>query len=235
MTAAIKGIVAIFDYLKAGEIQSHRSVGLECGSIWRQGASNQSSCQCPGMTTVAGPSPCTEPRYSTQAKRQRYHLRRSCFGLRCLGLRCLRRGETSSACSSQDSQLQGQPGFPAVLRGPIGALHASGHRRLQVRQQDTLRVHQVDRRLFNHQQEPRSSVASRTSSTPGRSFGSIAWRPVLSKRLPLPTRRSKLACPNARGELRAPWFGPYLQTADSIVHVGGAVRGGCVPQEQDST
>ena len=46
------------------------------------------------------------------------------------------------------------------LRGPYGALHASGHRRLQVHKQGNRRVHEVDRRLLDDQQEPSSSAAS---------------------------------------------------------------------------
>ena len=42
------------------------------------------------------------------------------------------------------------------------------------------------------------------ANTPGRNFGSIAWRPVLSKSSPLSTRRSKSMCPNVWGELCAP-------------------------------
>ena len=41
-----------------------------------------------------------------------------------------------------------------------GALYASGQRRLQVRQQDNRRVHQVVHRLLVDQQEPSSSVVS---------------------------------------------------------------------------
>ena len=42
---------------------------------------------------------------------------------------------------------------------------------------------------------------TRAASTQGRSFGSIAWGPVLFKSSPPPTRRSKLVCPDVWGEL----------------------------------
>ena len=55
--------------------------------------------------------------------------------------------------------------------------------------------------------------AYKGASIPGRSLGSAAWRPVLSKSSPPPTRHSKSVCPNAWGQLCAPWFGGCLQTA----------------------
>ena len=76
------------------------------------------------MAPVTGSSPYTELGCSTQARRHWHYIRGG-----CLGLRRLRRGESSTACSPQDIQLQGQPAFPAVLREPDGALHASSHRR----------------------------------------------------------------------------------------------------------
>ena len=108
MAAAKKGIATIFDYEKtqAGGIQRHRATtererrpllvrfGLECGPIWRQGASNERSRQCPSVAPAAGSSPCTEPGYSTQARRHWDRIRGG-----CVGLRRLRRGESSTACS----------------------------------------------------------------------------------------------------------------------------------------
>ena len=56
-------------------------------------------------------------------------------------------------------------------------------------------------------------AATRVASTLGRRFGSIAWRPVLFRSTPPSTRRSNSVCPNAWGELCAPWFGACSQTA----------------------
>ena len=62
---------------------------------------------------------------------------------------------------------------------------------------------------------------TRAVSTPGRSFDSTAWRLILSKSSSPPTRRSKSVCPNAWGELRAPWFGTCSRKVASHRPCGG--------------
>ena len=139
--------------------------GLEWGRIWRQGASNERSSQYLGVVPAARSSPYTEPGYSTQARRYWYYI-----GGEFLGMQRLRHGEGSTACSLQDSQSQGQPVFPAVLRRPDGALYASGHWRLQIGQQGNRRVNQVDCRLLVDKQEQTYSVASTTPLSYGHPF-----------------------------------------------------------------
>ena len=199
---------------------------------------------------MAGPSPCTELGYSAQAKRHWYGIRRG-----CLGLRRLRREESSTVCSPQDSQPQGQPAFLAVLRGPNGSLHASDHRRLQVCEHYNRQVHQVDRRLLLDQQEPSSLVAL----TVGRLDGHTRWWPhrslarrqgrrvhrvevsavLLGDRYYQRVRRQQHAaanrCVRTRGE--NPVHHGLVHARRqllSIVYVGVAVHGGGVPQQQIS-
>ena len=105
---------------------------------------------------VSPPSPTVEPFW--------HHIQ----GV-CLGLRYLRRGENSTACYLQDIKPQGQQDFLTVLQGSDGALHASGHRRLHVRQQYNRRIHHVDRHLLIRQQNASSSVASAVRRLDGRS------------------------------------------------------------------
>ena len=125
-------------------------------------APSERSRQYPGMAPAAGPSPCIEPGYSTQERRHLYYIRGG-----FLRLRRLRRGKSSTGCPPQDNQPQ--PAFPAVLRGPDGALHASGYNRLQVRQQGNRRVNPADRRLLADQQELSFSRPSAESFTESRS------------------------------------------------------------------
>ena len=175
MTAAKKDILTMFDYenprlegsnvtvslrSESGDLYSF-VMDLRGGGIWRQGASRERSCHCPGVATATGSSPCTEPEHSTQARQHWYHNRGGCLGLRCLHL-----GEGPISCSSQDRQPQGPPAFSAVLRGSDRVLYASGHKRLQVRQQGNRRVHQVDRRLLIDQQETSSSTVRRLDDHP---------------------------------------------------------------------
>ena len=179
MTATSKGTVTIFDYERPRLDGFNVAMLLrsESGDLYsfvldlsadRYGTKEQA------VNAIAnaqvwhrrlGHLHCTEPGYSTQARRYWYHIRGG-----CLGLPRLRRGKCSTACSLQDSQPQGQPAFPAVLRGSDGVLHATDGRRLHVRQQDNRRVHQVDRRLLVDQQKPSSSVASTVHWLDGHSF-----------------------------------------------------------------
>ena len=173
------------------------------------------------MTPVAGSSPCTERDHSAQSRRYWYHNRGG-----CLGLRRFHRGESSTACLPQDSQPNGQPAFPAVLREPDGVLHASSHRRLKVREQDNRRVHQVDRRLLVDRQEPSfeviSTVRRRVGHPVRRPHRSLARRKErrlhrggVSAVLPRVRRHQHAAakplCPNARAGLCALWFGACSQ------------------------
>ena len=136
-----------------------------------------------------------------------------------------------------------------------GGLHASGHRRLQIHQQDNRRVHQVDRRLLVDQQQPTSSVASTVRRFGGHPlrrphhllacrqgrrvhWGGV-WAILLGDRYYLRVRRHQHTAENQRfralrensmchGSVRA------RRQQFLLVHVRGAVHGGGVPQEQDS-
>ena len=171
------------------------------------------------MAPVAGSSPCTEPGYSTQARRHWYHIRGG-----CLGLRRLCRRKSSIACSSQDSQSQGQPAFSAVLRGldgPFTPVAIGGYKYVSKITGEYTKWTAVylltnknqalqSLQLFVDSTAILSAAASfvgaptRAASTSGRSFGSVAWRPVLSKSSPPPTCRRKWVCPKMWGELCAP-------------------------------
>ena len=146
-------------------------------------------------------------------------------------------------------------GIFSCATGPDGPLRASGHRWLQVRQQDNRRVHQVDRRLAVCQQESSSSVALPVHRLDGHSLRmshrSLARRQgrcvhrggVLAVLLgdryyPRVLRHQDAAansCVQSREE-NSVRHGLVLVCRQrlSIVHVKGAVYGGCVSEEQDS-
>ena len=146
MTAARKGIAAIHDYENPRLEGFNVAVPLrsESGDLYSfvlDLSADQYGAKELAMNTVTNAQVWhrglghlhaqIDPGYSTQARRHWDHIRAG-----CPGLRRLRRGESSTASSPQNSQPQGQPAFPAVQREPDGALHAGGHRRLQLRQQD---------------------------------------------------------------------------------------------------
>ena len=91
------------------------------------------------------------------------------------------RGGLNSLLPSRQSAIK-QPTFSVLLRGPGEALHASGHRRLQVRQQER-RVHRggVPTVLLGDRYDPR-----------------------VYRYQYLPIRRSKSVCPDAWESLCVP-------------------------------